>query len=96
MTYRRRWIRGVLSGGVTLAALAAVLTVGVIAVDWYLNPVLDQESPPLSSEAETLHRSLFVVDLHADTLLWDRDMIRRAGRGHVDLPRLIEGNVAPQ
>ncbi|EMD83815.1 dipeptidase [Pacificimonas flava] len=43
-----------------------------------------------------LHDSLFVADLHADTLLWDRDLGRRADRGHVDLLRLAEGNVGLQ
>jgi microsomal dipeptidase-like Zn-dependent dipeptidase len=32
--------------------------------------------------------------MHADPLLWGRDLLKRASRGHVDLPRLIEGNVA--
>jgi microsomal dipeptidase-like Zn-dependent dipeptidase len=34
------------------------------------------------------------VDLHADSLLWGRDLRRRVGYGHVDVPRLIEGGVA--
>jgi microsomal dipeptidase-like Zn-dependent dipeptidase len=34
--------------------------------------------------------------LHADTLLWPRNMLERADHGHVDVPRLIEGNVALQ
>ncbi|HET7039424.1 MAG TPA: dipeptidase, partial [Gemmatimonadales bacterium] len=36
------------------------------------------------------------ADLHADSLLWGRDLLRRSRRGHVDLPRLVEGNVALQ
>jgi membrane dipeptidase len=46
---------------------------------------------PLAVE---LHRSLTVVDLHADSLLWGRDLRRRASYGHVDVPRLVEGGVA--
>lgn len=42
------------------------------------------------------HSSLRIVDLHADTLLWDRDLLSRANRGHVDLPRLQEGPVTLQ
>jgi membrane dipeptidase len=52
--------------------------------------------PPLSevsATAERIHRSSFVVDLHADSLLWGRDLSRRSAVGHVDLPRLREGNV---
>ena len=37
-----------------------------------------------------------MVDLHADSLLWGRDLLRRSGRGHVDVPRLIEGGIAIQ
>ena len=47
-----------------------------------------------SPRAIEVHRSLTVVDLHADSLLWGRDLGRRAGYGHVDVPRLVEGGVA--
>ena len=47
-----------------------------------------------SPRAEELHRSLTVVDLHADSLFWGRDLSRRSRRGHADVPRLIAGNVA--
>ena len=55
-------------------------------------------SPPYTGgpEPEKLHRSLFVVDLHADTLLWNRDLLRRASYGHVDVPRLREGHIGLQ
>jgi len=53
--------------------------------------------PYLASErARALHAGLWVADLHADSLLWGRDLLRRSDRGHVDVPRLIEGNVALQ
>lgn len=50
----------------------------------------------LTAEAATIHRSLFIVDLHADSLLWRRNLLVRSDRGHLDLPRLIEGNIAIQ
>jgi len=37
-----------------------------------------------------------IVDLHADTLLWSRDLLSRGTQGQVDLPRLQDGNVALQ
>jgi membrane dipeptidase len=43
-----------------------------------------------------LHKTLFVSDLHADTLLWGRDLLKKSSRGHVDIPRLQEGGVALQ
>jgi len=55
-------------------------------------------NPPYDTDpaAAQLHQTLTVVDLHADTLLWNRDLLQRASHGHVDLPRLQEGNVALQ
>lgn len=50
----------------------------------------------VSEEAKALHATLTIVDLHSDTLLWKRSMLDRANRGHVDLPRLQDGNVALQ
>lgn len=61
-----------------------------------LNPVARSGPYRASSRAEELHRSLLVADLHADSLLWGRDLLVRADRGHVDVPRLIEGGVAVQ
>ena len=49
-----------------------------------------------SDRAHALHEQLFVADLHADSLLWGRDLLKRAAQGQVDVPRLIEGNVALQ
>lgn len=57
--------------------------------------VVHRPPPYAASErARELHRSLFVADLHADSLLWGRDLLRRADRGHVDVPRMIEGGIA--
>jgi len=49
-----------------------------------------------SERAQALHAGLWVADLHADSLLWGRDLLERGTRGHVDVPRLVEGNVALQ
>ena len=49
-----------------------------------------------SPRARELHLTLDVVDLHADSLLWGRDLVERGRQGQVDIPRLIEGNVAIQ
>ena len=50
----------------------------------------------VSDEAQALHETLTIVDLHSDTLLWDRDLLSHANRGHEDLPRMEAGNVALQ
>jgi microsomal dipeptidase-like Zn-dependent dipeptidase len=50
----------------------------------------------VTPQARALHAKLTVADMHADTMLWNRDLLDRADRGHVDLPRLQAGNVALQ
>jgi membrane dipeptidase len=61
-----------------------------------MNTVLPHEAYEISGEALRLHNSLFIADLHADTTLWDRSLLERSERGHVDVPRMREGNVALQ
>jgi len=46
--------------------------------------------------ASELQQKIFIADLHADSLLWDRDLNIRSDRGHLDLPRLREGRVGLQ
>jgi microsomal dipeptidase-like Zn-dependent dipeptidase len=65
-------------------------------VDRLLNRVAGAPPPVPSERARALFASLRVVDLHADPLLWQRDLAVRSDHGQVDLPRLIEGNVALQ
>jgi len=60
------------------------------------NQVVVHEPWPVSEAAQTLHDSLLVGDWHSDSLLWDRDLLQRSDYGHVDFPRLVEGNVAFQ
>jgi microsomal dipeptidase-like Zn-dependent dipeptidase len=83
--------------------LAAVLILAVAAfvafptaADVYLNATTRASSAPPSARARQLHGRLRIADLHADTLLWDRDLLAGSRLGHVDLPRLQEGNVALQ
>lgn len=47
-------------------------------------------------ETERLHKTLTIADLHCDAVLSNRDLLRRGKRGHVDIPRMQEGNVALQ
>jgi membrane dipeptidase len=50
----------------------------------------------VSARAVELHHSSAVVDLHADSLLFGRDLTRRSAFGHTDLPRLRAGGVTVQ
>jgi membrane dipeptidase len=75
---------------------AAFFFVAPAAVESYYNRTLHAPPYAASARARELHRRLFVADLHADSLLWDRDILERSSRGHVDVPRLVEGGVALQ
>jgi membrane dipeptidase len=55
-----------------------------------------QSQQKISDRAIALHKTLTIVDLHGDTLLWKRSLLERSDQGHIDLPRLEEGNVALQ
>jgi membrane dipeptidase len=57
-----------------------------------------EKKPPYaaSQRALNLHKELTIADLHADSLLWGRDLLERSVYGHVDIPRLADGNVALQ
>ncbi|WP_366554764.1 dipeptidase [Aquibaculum sediminis] len=62
-----------------------------------MNPYgVDPEAPEPTPEDRAFHRTLFIADLHADTLNWARDPLHRSLFGHVDVPRLMDGNVALQ
>ena len=77
-------------------ALGLFLVFGPAIADDRMNPVTVHDPYPVSDAARALHGTLVVGDWHADALLWNRDLLERNDRGHVDLPRLIEGNVALQ
>ncbi|MFD2438291.1 membrane dipeptidase [Modicisalibacter luteus] len=80
-----------------LVLLGAVRLFGAETYDRLMNRIAaDPEAPAPTAEDKALHESLFIADLHADTLKWNRDLLERNGQGHVDLPRLVEGNVALQ
>lgn len=81
---------------VTIPSIVAFLIFMPIFVDAGRNAVTPHDPYPISDRAQALHDQLFIGDLHADTMLWRRDLLERANRGHIDLPRLIEGNVALQ
>jgi membrane dipeptidase len=97
VTARRR--AAVVAAGAVVAGLAVarpVLDAAVGQVERRLNPVAPPPPAPVSERARALHETLRVVDLHADSLLFGRDLLRRSSRGHLDVPRMIEGRVALQ
>ena len=82
-------------------AVLAVALIGFFGVlPGYLEASMNKiDGKPLiavSPEAAALHRSLHIVDLHSDSLMWARELTELGGRGHEDLPRLTAGNVTLQ
>lgn len=90
--------------GKWLGRLLLLAAIGLGAFFWFApeyaergrNAVVAHDPYPVSDAARALHERLIVGDWHADSLLWNRDLLTRADYGQVDLPRLIEGGVALQ
>lgn len=76
-------------------AVAAFLLLAPGIAERSMNKVVGTQAT-VSARAQALHRTLTIADLHGDTLLWQRDLLERGNRGHIDLPRLQEGHVALQ
>ncbi|MDE2410924.1 MAG: dipeptidase [Sphingomonadales bacterium] len=82
----------------------AVLALGAIGffgiapgyIEGSMNRIDGKPLIPVSAEAQALHKTLEIVDLHSDTLMWKRDLLGNVKRGHEDLGRLQQGNVALQ
>ncbi len=66
------------------------------AVDRKVNSIFLRSNGAEANSVPAIHETLFISDLHADTLLWDRPLLKVSSWGHVDLPRLQKGHVALQ
>lgn len=65
-------------------------------IEKHINKILDRPPYHVDDDIKRIHDQLTIVDLHADSLLWNRDLLVRNSFGHMDIPRLFEGNVAIQ
>jgi microsomal dipeptidase-like Zn-dependent dipeptidase len=84
-----------------LAVAVAALLMAFFAfvptiADKSMNRIAGPGTWKVAPAAAALHKRLAIVDLHSDSLLWQRDVGKLHGFGHVDLPRLEAGNVALQ
>jgi membrane dipeptidase len=91
-------MKKILWGVAALVVLAAIGFFGFVPafVESGMNKVVPGALPKVSAQTRQLHAALQIADMHGDTLLWRRSLLNRAGRGQVDLPRLLDGNVALQ
>ncbi len=81
---------------VVLCIVLAFFTQIPRLVDESQNKVVAKAPYKATDRALALHKQLTIADLHADSLLWGRDLLERGEDGHVDIPRLADGNVALQ
>lgn len=81
-----------------VAALGLAFGPGVLTrtIAGAMNQTVEGDFGTPPAEARRLHDELLVADLHADALLWDRDLLERADYGHLDFPRMEEGRVGVQ
>jgi microsomal dipeptidase-like Zn-dependent dipeptidase len=83
--------------GAIVAVLVALLwLVLALQLEGFFNQIEPTPLPAISPRARALHDTSFVADLHADSLLFGRNLLERSSLGHVDLPRLREGGVGLQ
>ena len=94
----KSWVYRVYRAGFILFAIVVMAFFFLVPdlVGWRMNAV--HKSPPYPYDDTTgkHYEQLFIADLHADTLLWNRDPLRRGHYGHIDLPRLLEANIGVQ
>lgn len=93
-----RWIKRISVAFLVLLALGAggFFVLGPGIAEKLQNRIVPHDPWPVSPKAAALHKSLAIADWHSDSLMWNRDLLQRGSYGHVDFPRLAEGNVALQ
>uniref|UniRef100_UPI0030F3D0DD dipeptidase n=1 Tax=Paraglaciecola sp. TaxID=1920173 RepID=UPI0030F3D0DD len=83
-----------------LSVLIVVMALFFHFAPRYLEQQFNRVKRPISLEiseqTKVLHHSLFIGDWHSDSLMWDRELNHESDFGHVDFPRLQQGNIALQ
>jgi membrane dipeptidase len=80
----------------TVFVIGATFDVVSTQVDKSRNKIVIKPPYRVDEKTASIYQTLFVVDLHADPLLWKRDLLKRSSYGQVDIPRMVEGNLAFQ
>ncbi|MBI9046387.1 MAG: dipeptidase [Anaerolineaceae bacterium] len=83
---------------ISIPVLIVVMGLQIIprAVERSKNEVLKRGPYTIPKEVQEIHQKQFTVDLHADALLWNRNLLAFSDFGHVDIPRMVQGNVGFQ
>jgi membrane dipeptidase len=80
----------------TLVGSGLFLIVGPGMIEKSMNTVMEHPPYKISQSAQKKHDGLIIMDWHSDSLLWNRNLLKRSNYGHMDIPRLAAGNVAVQ
>lgn len=81
---------------VSVIFVAAGIYAARSAVESRYNRVRNRPPYVVTSATSDLQQKMVVADLHADSLLWGRNLLRRSTSGHVDIPRLQAANISLQ
>jgi len=81
---------------VLLVSLSLFLAFFPAILDERQNVVVEHQPYEISPQAQALHSSLLVGDWHADSLLWMRNLSEEYDYGHLDFPRMQQGNLGLQ
>jgi microsomal dipeptidase-like Zn-dependent dipeptidase len=79
-----------------IVVLGLFLTFAPTILDKGQNLVVEHQPYKISPQAQALHSSLLVGDWHADSLLWMRNLSEEYDYGHLDFPRMQQGNLGLQ
>lgn len=79
---------------ITVVMLA--FSIGPRLLEQQFNQIKPHSAYPISDRTKLLHADLFIGDWHSDSMLWNRDLAEQSDYGHVDIPRMQQGNVAVQ
>jgi len=87
---------GIIIFVILLILIVLALALGPARLEKGMNKVIPHSPYRISAQARELHKTLVIGDWHSDSTLWKRDLLERSERGHVDIPRMREGNQAVQ
>ena len=89
-------LKKILVPSAAVFVIAVILTFTVLPrlIEMGFNSIHGPRNIQPSAQAVSLVKNTLIADLHCDALLWNRDLLKKNSFGHVDVPRLIEGNVA--
>ena len=93
-----KWPKRILTlmAGLSVALTAAFFGLGPQWVDRASNRVVGDPGRLPTPETLSLHKTLLVGDLHADSALWGKDLLADNSHGQVDVPKLLAGGAALQ